>query len=475
MEQTATLSATQPRVVVKHPKLAMVSMLIGAFVGMFSETSLNIALPQLEANLGVTTATVQWLVTGYTLIIGVVLPLNSLLTKWLTTRQIVIFGLLDFIVGAVIAALAPSFALLLMGRMIQGIATGLILPLMFTVAMQVFPPAKLGTAMGVCALVIMFAPAIGPTLTGLILAKLSWHWIFWSFVPFLAIALIFAVTSLENVGDLTHQKIDGLSILTSVIGFAGLVMGVSFASDKGWGSPMVLGLFVVALIALAIYIYRQLHLEQPILNLKIFANPAFRAGALLVMLDFGIILSAMYILPMYLQNGLAVAVAMTGIIMLPGGVVNALVSAISGRLFDNFGAKWLTRLGFFIALIGAVMLMMTNAHSSLAMVIAAHIVMMIGAPLAMSPAQTHALSALNGPASGDGSTIMNTLQQIVGAIATALATSLLVFGRTNSHLATPQAAFTAGAHVAIWLPIGLSVIALLITFTTTSFKQSTKS
>ncbi len=110
---------------------------------------------------------------------------------------------------------------------------------------------------------------------------------------------------------------------------------------------MVLGLFVVALIALAIYIYRQLHLEQPILNLKIFANPAFRAGALLVMLDFGIILSAMYILPMYLQNGLAVAVAMTGIIMLPGGVVNALVSAISGRLFDNFGAKWLTRLGFF--------------------------------------------------------------------------------------------------------------------------------
>ena len=409
------------------------------------------------------------------LIIGVVLPLNSLLTKWLTTRQIVIFGLLDFIVGAVIAALAPSFALLLMGRMIQGIATGLILPLMFTVAMQVFPPAKLGTAMGVCALVIMFAPAIGPTLTGLILAKLSWHWIFWSFVPFLAIALIFAVTSLENVGDLTHQKIDGLSILTSVIGFAGLVMGVSFASDKGWGSPMVLGLFVVALIALAIYIYRQLHLEQPILNLKIFANPAFRAGALLVMLDFGIILSAMYILPMYLQNGLAVAVAMTGIIMLPGGVVNALVSAISGRLFDNFGAKWLTRIGFFIALIGAVMLMMTNAHSSLAMVIAAHIVMMIGAPLAMSPAQTHALSALNGPASGDGSTIMNTLQQIVGAIATALATSLLVFGRTDSHLANPQAAFTAGAHVAIWLPIGLSVIALLITFTTTSFKQSTKS
>lgn len=473
MEQTATMSATRPRVVVKHPKLAMVSMLIGAFVGMFSETSLNIALPQLEAHLGVATATVQWLVTGYMLVIGVVLPLNSLLTKWFTTRQVVIFGLVDFIVGAVIAAMAPSFSILLIGRMIQGIATGLILPLMFTVAMQVFPPAKLGTAMGVCALVIMFAPAIGPTLTGLILAKLSWNWIFWSFVPFLAIALIFAITSLENVGELTHQKVDVLSILTSVVGFASLVMGVSFASDRGWGSPLVLGLFALAIIALGVYIYRQLHLTQPILNLKIFANPAFRAGAVMVMLDFGIILSAMYILPMYLQNGLAIAVAMTGIIMLPGGVVNALTSAVSGRLFDNFGAKWLTRIGFLIALIGAVMLMMTNAHSSVAMVIAAHVIMMIGCPLAMSPAQTHALNALNGPASGDGSTIMNTLQQIVGAVATALATSLLVFGRTNSHLANQQGAFTAGVHVAIWLPIVLSVLALIIAFTTKSFKQTT--
>lgn len=470
MEQQATLNASKPRVVVKHPALAMASMLIGAFVGMFSETSLNIALPKLMASLGVTTATVQWLVTGYMLVIGVILPLNSLITKWFTTRQVVIFGLIDFLVGAVIAALAPSFAILLIGRMIQGIATGLILPLMFSVAMQVFPPAKLGTAMGVCALVIMFAPAIGPTLTGLILAKLSWHWIFWAFVPFLVIALLFALTSLENVGDLSRPKVDVLSILTSVVGFASLVTAVSFASSHGWGSPLVLGLLALGIIVLAIYAYRQVHIAEPILNLKIFANPAFRAGALMVMLDFGIILSAMYILPMYMQKGLLLPVAMTGIIMLPGGIVNALVSAVSGRLFDSVGAKWLTRLGFIIALVGAIMLLTTGTHTAVAFVIAAHVILMIGCPLAMSPAQTHALSALNGPTSGDGSTIMNTLQQIIGAISTALATSLLGIGEAASHGTAPQA-FTAGVHVAVYLPVVLAVMALIIALTTRSFKQ----
>lgn len=470
MEQAA-LNASKPRVSVKHPALAMASMLIGSFVGMFSETSLNIALPKLMASLGVTTATVQWLVTGYILIIGIILPLNSLITKWWTTRQVVIFGLLDFLIGAVIAALAPNFVILLVGRMIQGIATGLILPLMFTVAMQVFPPAKLGTAMGVCALVIMFAPAIGPTLTGLILAKLSWHWIFWAFVPFLVIALLFAITSLENVGDLSRPKIDVLSILASVIGFASVVTGVSFASSRGWGSPVVLGLLVVGIVVLAFYAYRQLHIAEPILNLKIFANPAFRAGAIMVMLDFGMILSAMYILPMYMQRGLLLPVAMTGIIMLPGGIVNALVSAVSGRLFDSVGAKWLTRIGFLIALVGAIMLLATGTHTAVAFVIGAHVVLMIGCPLAMSPAQTHALNALNGPTSGDGSTIMNTLQQIIGAISTALATSLLGIGQAMSH-ANAQGAFTAGVHVAVYLPVVLALVAFIIAATTKSFKQA---
>ena len=443
--------------------LAMVGILLGAFVGMFSETSLNIALPSLTASLHITTATASWLVTGYMLVIGIVLPFSSFLSKWFTTRQLIIFGLSDFIAGAIIAAVANSFPLLLLGRMIQGIATGLILPLLFTVAMQVFKPSKLGAAMGMCALVIMFAPVVGPTVTGLILASLNWHWIFWLFVPVLGTALIFAVMGLKNVGTITRPKADIPAIIESVVGFASIVAGASLASSRGWGSPIVLGLLALGIIVLGLYAYREVHAETPILNLRVFAIPAFRTGAILVMLDFGAILSTMYLLPMYIQNGLLIPVAITGIALLPGGLANAIVSAISGRLYDRFGAKTPARTGFIIALLGAVLLLVTNHNSPIALIIAAHIVLMSGCALAMSPAQTSALGALSGSQSADGSTIMNTMQQIIGAIATAIATSLLGLGIAAANGQPHAVAFTNGVHYGVYFTIVLLVVALLLT------------
>ncbi|EJE98061.1 multidrug efflux MFS transporter [Liquorilactobacillus mali] len=464
MEETNNLHK-EARVKVKNPELAMVSMLIGAFVGMLSETSLNIALPQLMSSLHINAGIIQWLVTGYMLVIGIVLPFSSLLSKWFTTRQIIIFGLVDFIIGATISAMATNFGILLLGRMIQGIATGLILPLMFTVAMQIFPPHKLGTAMGICALVIMLAPAIGPTLTGIILAKLSWHWIFWTFIPFLVIALFFAVFSLENVGKLSRPKIDFLSLIGSIIGFASLVTGISLVSDLGWISVPVIVLLIVSVITLTLYVRRQLTLENPVLNLKIFKNPMFRSGALLVMIDFAIILSAMYLLPQYIQRGLLLPVALTGIIMLPGGFVNAIVSVFAGRSYDNYGAKLPVRIGFLIAIIGCLLLSAVKTDSTIIYVIIAHVILMVGCPLAMSPAQTYALNSLAGPESGDGSTIMNTMQQIVGAISTALTTSFLALGESFYPGKNSSASFTNGMHFGIYFTLVLAVIGLLLSFT----------
>ena len=428
--------------------------IIGAFVGMLSETSLNIALPQLSQSLNIGNATLQWIVTGYMLVIGIILPLSSLLTKWFTTRQIITTGIGAFLIGAIISALAPNFPILLTGRMIQGIGTGTILPLMFTVAMNIFPPQKMGTAMGVCSLVIMFAPAVGPTLTGFILAKLSWNWVFWLFVPVLLVALFFDLKFLPNISKLTRPKVDFASVILSIFGFGLLVMGFSFAARLGW----VLGCLAGGILIVAVYAYRQLHHENPILNLKVFKHVAFTKGTLLVMIDFGIILSAMYLLPQYIQRGMLVPVALTGIIMLPGGIVNAAISGLAGRMFDKYGAKILATIGFIIA----IMLLNVSTHTSAAYIIAAHVILMIGCPLAMSPSQTHALNSLEIYESADGSTIINTLQQIVEAIATAMATSLLQMGITASHDASSAMTFTHGVHNGIIFTIVLAVIGLLI-------------
>ena len=456
-------NALQARKQSAHPGLMMVSMLLGAFVRMFSEISLNIALPKLMTAFQVSTSTTQWLVTGYMLIIGIILPLSSIITKWFTTRQVIIFALIDFMVGACISALAHNFTILLIGRMIQGIGTGLILPLMFAVVMQIFPPKQIGAVLGICALVIMFAPAIGPTLTGLILAKLSWQWIFWLFIPFLFIALIFAITSLENVGEITKPHIDMLSIIESAVGCSGLVIGASLASEDGWTSPTVLSALIIGIIVLIFYTHRQLHLEEPILNLHIFKYPAFTIGSSIVMLDFGIILSTMYLLPLFYQRGLLVSVALTGLVMLPGGIINAATSAVAGRLYDSIGAKRPVLIGFVFALFGALMLAFTTLHSPIIYVVCAHVILMIGCPLAMSPAQTSALSTLSGFESGDGSTIMNTMQQVIGALTTALATSCLAWG-SSSISGSETVCFTNGFHYGIYFAIILIVVALLLSF-----------
>ncbi|MCI2033865.1 MAG: DHA2 family efflux MFS transporter permease subunit [Lactobacillus sp.] len=457
------MSQTMPkaRVEIAHPALAMVGLMIGAFVGMFSETALNIALPSLMTALNVTQGTIQWLVTGYMLVIGICMPLSSLLTRWFATKKIVLFALGAFIIGACLSALGSIFPIVLLGRMIQGIGTGLVLPLMFSIALQIFPPHKLGTIMGLAALVIMFAPAVGPTITGLLLAKFSWHYIFWLFVPFLAIAFGFAATSLDNVYPQTKTPVDWLSIIASTVGFAGIVVGASLASDAGWLAIKVGLALLVGVLALGLYAHRQLHLAKPMLNLTVFKNQRFAVGTLLVMLDFGVILASMYLLPLFLQRVMALPVALTGLVMLPGGIVNALTSAVAGRLYDNHGAKWLTRGGFIIAVCGIVLLLTANANSSLAWVIFGHVTLMIGAPLAMSPAQTYGLNSLSGALNADGSAILNTLQQIVGAVCTAVATSLIAVG-SQQHAGV--AGLTTGTHDGFIFVLLLAIVALITSF-----------
>ncbi|MFC6175749.1 DHA2 family efflux MFS transporter permease subunit [Companilactobacillus huachuanensis] len=447
-----------------HPLLSIMGVLIGGFVGMFSETSLNIALPSIMKVFNIDAGTVQWLVTGYMLVVAIVLPLSSLLTKHFSTRGLVRFALMDFIVGAVISALAVNFPMLLVGRMIQGIAPGIILPLMFSIAMRVFPPNKLGAALGMASLVMMFAPAIGPTLSGIILGFSSWRFIFWSFIIFLLIALVFVEKNLTNVFEVTKPKVDWLAIILSTMSFGLIVFGISYLSKS---IALALVALVIGLVLLAVYIRQQLHTEVPTLDFAVLKKPEFLTGSILVMINFGITLSAMYLLPMYLQNGLGIAVALTGMVMLPGGIINAIVSFSSGRAFDKIGAKLLTRLGFFISIIGAAMFLFSNSNSSVGYIIAAHIVLMIGVPLAMSPAQTYGLNSLDAYQSADGSAIINTFQQVIGAVATGIATILLSTGQANYFAdggKSAKLAFTNGVHYGFVFTLVLAVFGFILAF-----------
>ena len=449
------------RVEVAHPYLALMGLFCGGFAGMYSETALNIALPQLSMAFSVDVSVTQWLVVGYMLVIGVVLPLAGLLMKWFSARKLTVFALGAFFVGAIVSTAAPSFAVALVGRAMQGVGTGLVLPIMFAMVLEVIPPHKIGAAMGTSALVIMFAPAVGPTLAGALMGAGSWRLVFASFAVIALAGIVFALKFEVNPYKLTKPSIDGLSIVLSVVGFGGVVFGAGMASSYGWTSPVVLAALVAGAVCLVLYARRQLSMETPIIDVRIFSHQGFRVGAVCMMVNFGVTLSAMYILPQFYQNSMLLVVAVTGVVMLPGGVVNALVSMVAGRIYDRIGARGPALCGFGLSIVGAAALLFATPESSLVYVVACHIVMMIGVPLAMSPCQTHALSSLPRNLSTDGSTALNTMQQVLGAVCTAVATSLLTAGQASYVAAggtDVTLAFTQGSHWGFAFALALAVV-----------------
>ncbi|NMM61692.1 multidrug efflux MFS transporter [Clostridium sp. P21] len=412
----------------------MVGLLLSGFAIMFSETALNIALVPLMKSFQVNETTIQWVSTGYMMVAGIVLPISSMLIKNFTTRQIVIFAQVDFILGTVIAALSSSFYMLLFGRLIQGIAGGLILPVVFNTIMALYPPEKRGGVMGMTGLVVMFAPVISPTVAGIILNSLSWQWIFWAVLLLMTSALIVTLFNLRNVTEVMKTKLDIYSVIFSTLGFGGVVFGTSMGSDKGWTSASCILGFIIGLISLIVFCYRQLKIDNPIWQLKAFYYKEFTLGTILVVVIFGVTMCANILLPMYYQNGKQISVATAGLLILPSGVINGIMSAVSGKLFDSYGAKNIVRIGSFITLISTGLLCMINASTATILVVIFSSILMFGCPLALSPAQTYGLNSLPSELSADGSSIMNTLQQIVAALCTALATNFLKIGQNSYYL-----------------------------------------
>ncbi|MBR0009875.1 MULTISPECIES: lincomycin efflux MFS transporter Lmr(B) [Bacillus] len=452
----------------------MISLLLAGFIGMFSETALNIALTDLMKELNITAATVQWLTTGYLLVLGILVPVSGLLLQWFTTRQLFTVSLIFSIIGTLIAALAPSFPFLLAARIVQALGTGLLLPLMFNTILVIFPPHKRGAAMGTIGLVIMFAPAIGPTFSGLVLEHLNWHWIFWISLPFLVLALVFGIAYMQNVSETTKPKIDVLSIILSTIGFGGIVFGFSNAGEGsgGWSSPTVIVSLIVGVVGLILFSIRQLTMKQPMMNLRAFKYPMFILGVIMVFICMMVILSSMLLLPMYLQGGLVLTAFASGLVLLPGGILNGFMSPVTGRLFDKYGPKWLVIPGFVIVTVVLWFFSNVTTTSTAVLIIILHTCLMIGISMIMMPAQTNGLNQLPREFYPDGTAIMNTLQQMAGAIGTAVAVSIMAAGQ-HDYMSTvknpadpaviPQA-LTAGVQHAFVFTMIVAIIGLIGAF-----------
>ncbi|MCM3697915.1 DHA2 family efflux MFS transporter permease subunit [Paenibacillus macerans] len=455
-----------------NTRAIMASLLICGFIGMFSETALNIAISNLMEVFQISAATAQWLTTGFLLTLGILMPLSGLLLQWFTTRQLFVGSVTSSIIGTLIAALAFNFEMLMAARVLQAIGMGLLIPLMFNTILVVYPPEKRGAAMGFVGLVIMFAPATGPTVAGLLIEYLTWHFIFWLSLPFLVLGLLVGLKYLENVTEVTKPRIDLLSVILSTLGFGGVVFGFSKAGegDAGWTSPVVIASVAVGLAALVLFVLRQLLMREPMMNLRVFKYPMFIVGLLLVLTCMMIILSSMIVLPMYLQQGMKLSPFAAGLMLLPGSALNGFLSPRMGKLFDKYGPKWLVLPG--LAVVAAALWFFSGVTpvTSVFFIVALHICLMIGISMVFMPAQTNGLNQLPPELYPHGTAVMNTLQQVAGAVGTAVAISILTHGmeRYLGASAAPgevtevAKAMTLGSHGVFQFAMIVTLIGLVM-------------
>ncbi|WP_203232122.1 DHA2 family efflux MFS transporter permease subunit [Paenibacillus pinistramenti] len=442
------------------------ALIIGAFVSILNETLLNIAFPDLMKNFGIDEPTVQWLATAYMLVVGILVPITALLQQWFTTRQMFIGAMTLFLIGTIICGVSPVFGMLLVGRIVQALGTGLMLPVLMNTILAIFPPENRGGAMGMIGLVIMTAPAIGPTLSGLIVESLNWRWLFFIIIPLAVFSIIFAAVYLKNVTELTKPKVDFLSIVLSSLGFGGVVYGFSRAGEHSWSDTAVIWTIAGGAVCLALFVWRQLMAKEPMLDLRAFRYPMFSVVTVLMLIMMMSLFSTMIMLPLFLQNVLGMTALAAGLVLMPGGIINGLMAPIAGKLFDKLGPRALVIPGLIIVVAAIFLFSQVDTSWSKLHVILVHVLMMIGISMVMMPAQTTALNQLPIRLYPHGTAIMNTLQQVAGAIGTALFISIMTSG-TKHYMEkngpqNPLEAMVSGLHNSFMTGFYLAVVAFVI-------------
>lgn len=300
----------------------MVSLLLSGFIGIFNETALNVVLSDLINQFQITAATAQWLTTGYLLTLGILVPVSGLFLQWFSTRQLFTASLLLALLGTAVATVSPGFELLMIARVIQAAGVALMLPLMFHTVLVIVPPERRGTTYGLIGLVLVVAPAVGPTISGLLIEQLSWNWIFGLTLPILAFSLLFGMRYIQNISTITKPKIDIYSLILSTLGFGGIVFAFSSAreGEGGLGAPQVVIPLIVGIVAILAFAVRQLRMKQPMMDLRAFKQPMFSVGTVMLMIVVMVMMAAMIMLPLYLIRGLGLNAFSAGLVLLTGGL-----------------------------------------------------------------------------------------------------------------------------------------------------------
>ncbi|GAA1461486.1 DHA2 family efflux MFS transporter permease subunit [Nocardiopsis exhalans] len=452
-------------------RLVIPLLLVSAFVVILNETIMGVALPALNRDLGIPVSTGQWLTSAFMLVMAVIIPVTGFLLQRFHLRQVFIAAMSLFSLGTLICFLAPNFTVLLLGRIVQASGTAIMMPLLMTTVLNMVPSDRRGRVMGNISIVMAVAPAIGPTVSGLILNSLDWRWLFGLVLPISLLGLALGAVFIRNITEPRAARIDVLSVIVSAFAFGGLVYGFSSlgkAADPDAFIPPSAAIIVGA-VALVLFVWRQIRLQREnraLLDLRVFRSRQFSVSIALVLVSFMALFGTIILLPLYMQNVLGYDTLVTGLTLLPGGLVMGLLAPIVGRLYDRFGPRPLVTPG--AAVVTLVMWGMTflGTETPIGYVVAAHVALSAGLGFMFTPLLTGALGSLKPSLYSYGSAVVGTVQQVAGAAGTAtfIAVMSAVAATRLGEGADAVTAEAGGIHVAFTLGAVIATLAFFATF-----------
>lgn len=438
--------------------LTIVTMMTGTFLIILNQTLLSPVLPVLMGDFSIDATTVQWLTSGYSLVMAVIIPLSPYLLGRFGSRKLFLVSMASFVVGSFIASTAPAFPFIMLGRIFQAIAAGLVMPMSFTIVLLEFPREKRGSAMGIVMLVVGFAPAIGPTLSGVLVDTVGWRMLF-VIVAVCALLVLLAATKVLGKGPrFEATTFDKISVVLSTIGLVALLYGLS-SFTRSDNTAAVLALIIGGVILLAIFAVRQLKLKVALLKISVLSVGRYRASVLVNMINVAVSTGMSVMLPLFIQNLLGYSAFVTGLTMLPGAVTGAIVGLFAGKLFDKKGIR--------ICVVPGVCLMLTallgmavgfNGQTSIIVAGFAYGCMFIGMQLLNTTVGTWGLNALDNGVIQHAQAVGNTLNQVAGSLVTAVVISITALGAAFAPADNALAGYEIGYHLGF---VALCIIAAI--------------
>ncbi|HCT8720149.1 TPA: DHA2 family efflux MFS transporter permease subunit [Staphylococcus aureus] len=411
----------------------LAALLFGMFIAILNQTLLNVALPKINTEFNISASTGQWLMTGFMLVNGILIPITAYLFNKYSYRKLFLVALVLFTIGSLICAISMNFPIMMVGRVLQAIGAGVLMPLGSIVIITIYPPEKRGAAMGTMGIAMILAPAIGPTLSGYIVQNYHWNVMFYGMFIIGILAILVGFVWFKLYQYTTNPKADIPGIIFSTICFGALLYGFSEAGNKGWGSVEIETMFAIGIIFIILFVIRELRMKAPMLNLEVLKFPTFTLTTVINMVVMLSLYGGMILLPIYLQNLRGFSALDSGLLLLPGSLIMGLLGPFAGKLLDTIGLKPLAIFGIAVMTYATWELTKLNMDTPYMTIMGIYVLRSFGMAFIMMPMVTAAINALPGRLASHGNAFLNTMRQLAGSIGTAILVTVMTT-QTTQHL-----------------------------------------